>query len=86
MQWPQINSDDTTAHPENVLVYAHLLHVSGAPRPAVHLYPFGGHGFGVCAELNPVGGFEMCCEWPSHALRFLQSLGFAPGWPANITA
>ena len=80
-----INMDDTTAHPENVLVYAHQLHVAGAPHPAVHLYPKGGHGFGVCAELDPVGGFEMCCEWPSHALRFLQSLGFAPGWPSNIT-
>ena len=81
-----MNMDDTAAHPENVLVYARQLHLTGAPKPVVHLYPAGGHGFGVCAELNPVGGFEMCCEWPSHALRFLQFWGLAPGWPSNITA
>jgi len=79
------NLDDTTAWPENSLVYARALALAGAPAGVVHLYPNGGHGFGVCAELDPVGGFEMCCEWPAHALRFLQRLGFAPGWPANIS-
>jgi dienelactone hydrolase len=75
------NMDDTTAHPENTLMYARQLHLTGAPKPTVHLYPAGGHGFGVCAERDPVGGFEMCCEWTAHAQRFLQYLGNAPGWP-----
>ena len=79
------NLDDTTAWPENSMVYARALALAGAPAGVVHLYPNGGHGFGVCAELDPVGGFEMCCEWVGHALRFLQRLGMAPGWPANIT-
>ena len=110
------NLDDPVAFPEDSLVYARALLLAGAPNGVVHMYPQGGHGFGVCAQLNPVGGFEMvrqlaaphtrvhlfahapqpltlslirppaqCCEWPQHALRFLQGLGFAPGWPANIT-
>jgi len=71
--------------PENSLMYAKTMHLAGAATPALHMYPFGGHGFGVCAELDPVGGFEMFCEWPSHALRYLQYIGMAPSWPANIT-
>lgn len=80
------NLDDTTAWPENSLMYSRALALAGAPPGVVHLYPNGGHGFGVCAELNPIGGFELCCEWTEHALRFLQRMDFAPGWPSNITA
>jgi acetyl esterase/lipase len=80
------NLDDTTAFPEDSLMYARALLLAGAPKGSVHMYPKGGHGFGVCAEFNPVGGFELCCEWPAHALRFLQGLGAAPGWPGNITS
>ena len=36
-----------------------LLLLAGAAPGAVHMYPKGGHGFGVCAQLDPVGGFEM---------------------------
>lgn len=80
------NLDDTTAWPENALVYQRARVLAGAPAGALHLYPRGGHGFGVCAELDPVGGFEMCCDWVNHALRFMQFIGAAPGWPANLTA
>ena len=109
------NLDDPVAYPEDSLMYARALLLAGAAPGAVHMYPKGGHGFGVCAQLDPVGGFEMvrvarktacatpaprrpadppsrtrasaqCCEWPQHALRFLQGLGFAPGWPGNITS
>ena len=79
------NSDDTTALPQGLLVYTHKLIAARAPHPVAHLYPQGGHGFGECAQLDPIGGFEMCCEWTAHALRFMQGLGLAPGWPANIT-
>lgn len=79
------NLDDTTAWPENSLVYQRALLKAGAPTGNVHLYPKGGHGFGVCAELDPIGGFLQCCEWPFHMQRFMQNLGVAPGWPYNIT-
>ena len=62
------------------------LKLAGAPTGAVHLYPTGGHGFGLCANWQPVGGFQACCEWPLSAQRFLQQHGWALGWPTNITA
>ncbi len=80
------NLDDTTAWPENSLGYARALALAGAPPGAVHLFSKGGHGFGLCANWQPIGGFEACCEWPLAAQRFLQFYGWAPGWPANITA
>ena len=79
------NLDDTTAWPENSLMYTRALREAGAPAGAVHLYPKGGHGFGLCVELDPVGGFEQCCEWPLAAQRFLQQGGWAPGFPQNIS-
>lgn len=78
------NLDDTTAFPENSLVYTRALHLAGVPPGSLHMYPSGGHGFGVCAEVDPTGGFLQCCEWPFHAQRFLQNLGFAPGWPQTF--
>ena len=80
------NMDDVVALPDGALTYTSALHAAHAPPPVVHLYPKGGHGFGVCAELNPVGAFELCCEWPVHALRFMQGLGLAPGWPNKTQA
>ena len=80
------NLDDTTAWPENSMMYARALAMAGAPAGAVHLYPKGGHGFGLCANWQPIGGFQQCCEWPLAAQRFLQQSGWAPGWPANITS
>jgi hypothetical protein len=65
-------------------MYARALHLAGAHKPALHLYPFGNHGFGVCAEFAPRGGFQECCEWPLHAQRFLQNLDLAPGWPDTL--
>ena len=78
------NMDDTTAWPENSLMYARALHLAGAGKPVVHLYPFGGHGFGVCAQLDPVGGFQQCCDWVAAFQRFMQNWGFAPGWPSGL--
>jgi hypothetical protein len=53
------NLDDPVAYPEDSLMYARALLLAGAAPGAVHMYPKGGHGFGVCAQLDPVGGFEM---------------------------
>jgi acetyl esterase/lipase len=84
------NMDDDTAFPEGTMLYARTLVEAGAPSPTVHLYPRGGHGFGICSEVNParfapVNAFQACCDWPSHAQRFLQELDYAPGWPANVS-
>lgn len=81
------NFDDTTAWPQGSLVYARQLLESGAPLGALHLYPKGGHGFGLCSELNPapaLSSFLQCCDWILHAQRFLQDRGFAPGFPTTV--
>ena len=49
------------------------------PASALHLYPRGGHGFGLCQASTK---FEQCCEWPLAAQRFLQAMGFAPNLPS----
>lgn len=75
------NEDDPSAHVENsLMLYYHLKRSAGrSPSSALHLYPTGGHGFGLC-QADP--GNKECCEWPLAAQRFLQDRGFAPGWPA----
>ena len=50
------------------------------PASALHLYPTGGHGFGLCQGSTT---YQQCCDWPLHAQRFLQALGFAPHLPSS---
>ena len=40
-----------------------------APSSALHLYPTGGHGFGLCQAAT---ANHECCEWPLAAQRFMQ--------------
>lgn len=82
-----MNLDDPIAEPQGALVYTRQLLESRAPKSALHLYPEGGHGFGVCSELNtdPTRRFQECCDWPQAALRFLQDKGFANGYPTDIS-
>jgi acetyl esterase/lipase len=80
------NSDDTTAWPQGAMLYARTLIESGAPMPVLHLYPKGGHGVGLCSELNYDSELEYAemCGWPDAAQRFLQDRGLAPGWPKKV--
>lgn len=76
------NEDDPSAHVENSLMfYYHLKRSAGRkPASALHLYPVGGHGFGLC---QPSPEFMECCDWPLAAQRFLQDRGFAPNAPTK---
>lgn len=78
-----VSEDDDTAFVENALRYYSALRDASAPASALHVYPKGGHGFGLCqnfpGEVSP--RFEECCDWPLAALRFLQDHRIAPGWP-----
>ena len=51
------NEDDPSAHVENSLMfYYHLKRAAGrTPQSALHLYPSGGHGFGMCQGEEPAG-------------------------------
>jgi len=73
------NEDDPSAHVENSLMfYYHLKRAAGrTPQSALHLYPKGGHGFGMCQGEEPAAGstagtYEECCDWPLAAQRFMQ--------------
>jgi acetyl esterase/lipase len=74
------NLDDPTAPPQGMLAYAQKLLALGAPKPVVHAYNKGGHGFGLCQ--GDTEWLEVC-DWPKVAQRFLQDYGLAPGWPAQ---
>ena len=74
------NEDDPSAHVEGSLMLYYLLKRTAGRKPAsaLHLYPRGGHGFGLCQGSTK---FEQCFEWPLAAQRFLQTMGFAPRIP-----
>jgi len=78
------NQDDPTAPVQGSLAYFTKLQAVKAAPPALHAFPSGGHGFGLCQTFSQ---YEEVCDWPKVAQRFLQDRGYAPGWPQkNITA
>jgi len=76
-------TDDTTAKPQGSLLWNAKLLAAGAPPPTTHLYPKGGHGFGLCQTMKT---FEEVCDWDQAAKRFMQGLGHAPGFPTSRNA
>ena len=94
------NEDDPAAHVENSLVFFYklkqVMHVAAGnkvPASTLHIYPRGGHGFGLCqagteapAAGQPLGGYNECCDWPMDAQRFLQLSGLAPHIPTHPCA
>ena len=76
------NEDDPSAHVEGSLMFYYKLKrsVGRKPTSALHLYPTGGHGFGLCQNTQD-GHVKECCDWPLAAQRFMQDLNFAPGFP-----
>eukprot|EP00040_Diaphanoeca_grandis_P024956 m.137882 g.137882 ORF g.137882 m.137882 type:complete len:348 (-) comp29955_c1_seq2:30-1073(-) len=84
------NEDDPSAHVENSLMFYYKLKQSAhrTPVSAMHLYPKGGHGFGLCQTTGPgpdhgPPGFLECCDWPLAAQRFLQNKNLASGLPTS---
>ena len=72
--------DDPCAFVQNTLQYNLHLMKAGAPMSTTHLFPKGGHGFGLCQGFKT---FQQVCDWPQAARRFLQDIGAAPGFPAS---
>eukprot|EP00911_Craspedida_sp_UC1_P001136 UC1_evm1s858 len=71
-------ADDPTAPVQGTLAYFGKLKALRAPEPVMHVYPTGGHGFGLCQTFKK---YQQVCDWPSQAHLFLQNNGLAPGWP-----
>merc|ERR1712157_274258 len=79
------NADDDECDPQKTLEYFSELLAAKLPSPTLHMYPKGGHGFGICQDFHHQWSrrFQECCEWPLHALRFMQDNGFLPGFPLD---
>jgi acetyl esterase/lipase len=63
-----IQAEDDTVGVENTLVYYAALRTAKVPAEA-HLYPVGGHGYGLRSTPKPITG------WPHLAELWLRSLG-----------
>jgi acetyl esterase/lipase len=63
-----IQAEDDSVGVENTLVYYAALRAARVPTEA-HLYPIGGHGYGLRATPKPITG------WPRLAEAWLRSLG-----------
>ncbi|HZO84536.1 MAG TPA: alpha/beta hydrolase [Verrucomicrobiae bacterium] len=66
-----VMTQDDPVRPENALLYALALKKVGVPCE-LHLYPKGGHGYGLRKSKDPVTG------WPSLAAAWLESINSAP--------
>jgi acetyl esterase/lipase len=64
-----VQTMDDPIGPENAASYAMALDKAGVPAE-LHLYPTGGHGYG----LRPASG-EVAVAWPGLAMRWLAGLG-----------
>jgi acetyl esterase/lipase len=63
-----IQAEDDSVGVENTLVYYAALRAAKVPAEA-HLYPTGGHGYGLRSTATPITG------WPRLAEAWLRSLG-----------
>ena len=64
-----IQAEDDAVGVENTLVYYAALRTAKVPAEA-HLYPIGGHGYGLRSTEKPITG------WPRLAEPWLRSLGY----------
>jgi acetyl esterase/lipase len=81
--------DDPVAPVEGTLAYYGKVksvanRVNKAAWSSLHVYPTGGHGFGLCQQFCNSKGckYQETCGWPSAVFSFLQDHGLAKGWPS----
>ena len=60
-----VQAANDPVHVENSLLYTMALKQMGSPSPELHIYPTGGHGFGLCKSALEV------CTWPERATQYL---------------
>lgn len=59
--------DDHVPGEGSVLAYL-ALEKAGVKGNELHIFPFGGHGYGMRKTNNPVS------QWPSHAAKWMESM------------
>eukprot|EP01062_Namystynia_karyoxenos_P078491 TRINITY_DN8082_c0_g1_i1.p2 TRINITY_DN8082_c0_g1~~TRINITY_DN8082_c0_g1_i1.p2 ORF type:complete len:296 (+),score=80.58 TRINITY_DN8082_c0_g1_i1:133-1020(+) len=71
-QWMMHAANDLTAPVSNSIGWELALRgINASPEPELHVYPEGGHGFGVCDE----GQTWEICRWPDVAATWLRAIG-----------
>ena len=79
-----VQAEDDPVHCENALFLYLALKQAASAASELHIYPSGGHGFGVCMHGEDV------CSWPNRAQQYLEQIGVirgdprvepCPGWP-----
>eukprot|EP01060_Flectonema_neradi_P023287 TRINITY_DN31503_c0_g1_i1.p1 TRINITY_DN31503_c0_g1~~TRINITY_DN31503_c0_g1_i1.p1 ORF type:complete len:297 (+),score=44.05 TRINITY_DN31503_c0_g1_i1:24-893(+) len=65
--------DDPTAPCENSLTLLTQMKIKGAPLSEYHLWPEGGHGYGLCQKKDK--GMEVC-TWPQRAELWFRTQGW----------
>ncbi len=64
-----VQTQDDAVHVENAIVYAGALHVAGVATE-LHIYPKGGHGYGLRSSPNAVS------HWPQRVGEWLAAQGY----------
>ena len=73
-----VQAEDDPVHVDNsLLLYLALKHAK-APASELHVYPVGGHGFGLCKKDEEV------CSWPQRATEYMVANKFI-AHPANTS-
>lgn len=70
-----VQAEDDPVHCDNALLLFLALKHAKTPASEVHVYPSGGHGFGLCKHGEDV------CSWPRRAQQYLETLRIIPGDP-----
>jgi len=68
-----VQAEDDPVHCDNALLLFLALKQARAPASELHIYPNGGHGFGLCSHDIDV------CSWPKRAQQYLEMLHVIPG-------
>ena len=68
-------AEDDPVHCQNALLLYLALKRAQAPPSELHLYPSGGHGFGLCQH-----GLDVC-SWTKRAQQYLETIKVGPGDP-----
>jgi acetyl esterase/lipase len=70
-----VQAEDDPVHCDNALLLYLALKQARAPPSELHLYPSGGHGFGLCQH-----GIDVC-SWTKRAQQYLELIHIIAGDP-----
>jgi len=73
-----VQAEDDPVHVYNSIYYYLGLKQAPTPPSELHIYPRGGHGYGLCPGRKPGDAdYYEVCTWPARARAFLETLSMA---------